>query len=82
MNILNDIFRIGGGKNDSLIAAPSTGEVSFKTAYQARHFGHFRFFSFEEGGNGWDGVFVFDFICIYSVIGMQQSAGWKNSLIV
>lgn len=50
MNILNDIFRIGGGKNDSLIAAPSTGEVSFKTAYQARHFGHFRFFLLKRAG--------------------------------
>lgn len=44
MNKFDELFIIGGGKNDSLIAAPSTGEVSFKTTYQARHLGCFRSF--------------------------------------
>ena len=48
MNIINDIFRIGGGKNDSLIAAPSTGEISLKTAYEARHLGRFCSFPLER----------------------------------
>jgi len=50
MNKFDELFIIGGGKNDSLIAAPSTGEVSFKTAYQARHLGHFRFFLLKRAG--------------------------------
>lgn len=44
MNKFDELFIIGGGKNDSLIADPSTGEVSFKTAYQARHLGRLRSF--------------------------------------
>ena len=48
MNILNDMFKIGGGKSSSLTADPSTDEISLKTAYQARHLGRFCSFPLER----------------------------------
>ena len=50
MNKSNELFINGGGENDSLIAALSTGNVSFKTVYQARHFGRFRSFHLKRMG--------------------------------
>jgi len=48
MNKSNELFIIGRGKNDFLIVTPSTGKISLKTAYQARHLGRFCSFPLER----------------------------------